>query len=176
MKQVNGEKLLASLGEGVKDIRGRITPDAPMDRVTWFRAGGLAELMFQPHDEEDLIAFLKDSDLLLQEVKARRAAIHKLLTTTTELSNELIALVRENKASLAPALAQVRQTIELLNRNKVNLTKTIAGLGTYATELGDAVGSGPFFSAYVPNISNPLTLPFFPKMVDQILSGKGNTP
>jgi len=59
MKQVNGEKLLASLGEGVKDIRGRLTPDAPMDRVTWFRAGGLAELMFQPHDEEDLIAFLK---------------------------------------------------------------------------------------------------------------------
>ncbi|TCL74991.1 UDP-N-acetylmuramate dehydrogenase [Rhizobium sp. BK251] len=59
MKQVNGEKLLASLGEGVKDIRGRLTPDAPMDRVTWFRAGGLAELMFQPHDVEDLVAFLK---------------------------------------------------------------------------------------------------------------------
>jgi UDP-N-acetylmuramate dehydrogenase len=59
MKQVNGEKLLASLGEGVKDIRGRLTPDAPMDRVTWFRAGGLAELMFQPHDADDLIAFLK---------------------------------------------------------------------------------------------------------------------
>ncbi len=30
-----------------------------MDRVTWFRAGGLAELMFQPHDVDDLIAFLK---------------------------------------------------------------------------------------------------------------------
>src|ERR1700754_1542248 len=59
MKQVNGEKLLASLGEGVKDIRGRLTPDAPMDRVTWFRAGGLAELMFQPHDVEDFAAFLK---------------------------------------------------------------------------------------------------------------------
>jgi UDP-N-acetylmuramate dehydrogenase len=59
MKQVNGEKLLASLGEGIKDIRGRLTPDAPMDRVTWFRAGGLAELMFQPHDTDDLITFLK---------------------------------------------------------------------------------------------------------------------
>ena len=59
MKQVNGEKLLASLGDGVKEIRGRLTPDAPMDRVTWFRAGGLAELMFQPHDTDDLIAFLK---------------------------------------------------------------------------------------------------------------------
>ena len=59
MKQVNGEKLLASLGDSVKDIRGRLTPDAPMDRVTWFRAGGLAELMFQPHDTDDLIDFLK---------------------------------------------------------------------------------------------------------------------
>jgi UDP-N-acetylmuramate dehydrogenase len=30
-----------------------------MDRVTWFRAGGLAELMFQPHDVDDLSSFLK---------------------------------------------------------------------------------------------------------------------
>jgi UDP-N-acetylmuramate dehydrogenase len=59
MKQVNGERLLASLGEGVKDIRGRLTPDAPMDKVTWFQAGGLAELMFQPHDVDDLATFLK---------------------------------------------------------------------------------------------------------------------
>ena len=59
MKQVDGEKLLASLGEGIKEVRGRLTPDAPMDRVTWFRAGGLAELMFHPHDTEDLATFLK---------------------------------------------------------------------------------------------------------------------
>ncbi|MCP8893816.1 UDP-N-acetylmuramate dehydrogenase [Shinella daejeonensis] len=59
MKRVDGAKLLEALGDGVKDIRGRLTPDAPMDRVTWFRAGGLAELMFQPHDVDDLTAFLK---------------------------------------------------------------------------------------------------------------------
>jgi UDP-N-acetylmuramate dehydrogenase len=59
MKQVNGEKLLSSLGDSVKDLRGRLTPDAPMDKVTWFQAGGLAELMFQPHDVDDLVTFLK---------------------------------------------------------------------------------------------------------------------
>lgn len=59
MRQVDGQKLLDSLGEGVSAIRGRLTPNAPMDRVTWFRAGGLAELMFQPHDADDLAAFLK---------------------------------------------------------------------------------------------------------------------
>ena len=59
MKQVDGQKLLASFGEGIKDVRGRLTPDAPMDRVTWFRAGGLAELIFHPHDVEDLVTFLR---------------------------------------------------------------------------------------------------------------------
>lgn len=59
MKQVDGVRLLESLGDGVKDLRGRLSPDSPMDRVTWFRAGGLAELMFQPHDVDDLVTFLK---------------------------------------------------------------------------------------------------------------------
>ena len=59
MKQVDGEKLLASLGPEVENLKGRLTPNAPMDRVTWFQAGGLAELMFQPHDVEDLVTFLK---------------------------------------------------------------------------------------------------------------------
>lgn len=39
--------------------RGRLTPDAAMDRITWFRAGGNAALLFQPADEEDLAAFLR---------------------------------------------------------------------------------------------------------------------
>ena len=30
-----------------------------MDKITWFRAGGPAEALFQPADEEDLAAFLK---------------------------------------------------------------------------------------------------------------------
>lgn len=59
MKQVDGEKMLAGFGDAMRDVRGRLTPDSPMDRVTWFRAGGLAELMFQPHDTDDLATFLK---------------------------------------------------------------------------------------------------------------------
>ena len=54
-----GEALLARLGDTLRDIRGRITPNAEMDKITWFRAGGLAEALFQPADEADLAAFLK---------------------------------------------------------------------------------------------------------------------
>ena len=54
-----GETLLASLGDGLSGLRGRITPNAEMDKITWFRAGGLADALYQPADEEDLAAFLK---------------------------------------------------------------------------------------------------------------------
>jgi UDP-N-acetylmuramate dehydrogenase len=54
-----GDALLASLGDRLSGIRGRITPDAEMDKITWFRAGGVADALFQPADEEDLAAFLK---------------------------------------------------------------------------------------------------------------------
>ncbi|WP_353645446.1 UDP-N-acetylmuramate dehydrogenase [Mesorhizobium sp. WSM2239] len=53
------EALLAGLGDRLAGIRGRITPNAEMDKITWFRAGGIADALFQPADEEDLAAFLK---------------------------------------------------------------------------------------------------------------------
>ena len=54
-----GGDLLARLGDRLAGIRGRITPDAEMDKITCFRAGGPADALFQPADEDDLVAFLK---------------------------------------------------------------------------------------------------------------------
>lgn len=54
-----GAALLERLGDLAGTVRGRLTPDAPMDAITWFRAGGAADLLFQPADEEDLSIFLK---------------------------------------------------------------------------------------------------------------------
>lgn len=39
-------------------VRGRYSADAPLSRVTWFKVGGPAEVMFRPADALDLAAFL----------------------------------------------------------------------------------------------------------------------
>jgi UDP-N-acetylmuramate dehydrogenase len=41
-------------------VRGRLTADAPLAGITWFRVGGAAEVMFRPADADDLAAFLKE--------------------------------------------------------------------------------------------------------------------
>ncbi|MEM7073440.1 MAG: UDP-N-acetylmuramate dehydrogenase [Pseudomonadota bacterium] len=38
--------------------RGTLTPDRPLNTLTWLRVGGPAEYFFQPADEDDLAAFL----------------------------------------------------------------------------------------------------------------------
>lgn len=56
---MSGADLLKRLEGRLDGLRGRVTPNAEMDKITWFRAGGLAEVLFQPADEEDMAAFLK---------------------------------------------------------------------------------------------------------------------
>jgi UDP-N-acetylmuramate dehydrogenase len=40
-------------------VRGRLTANAPVGPMTWFRVGGPAEVLFRPADEADLADFLQ---------------------------------------------------------------------------------------------------------------------
>ncbi|MCR9221402.1 MAG: UDP-N-acetylmuramate dehydrogenase [Alphaproteobacteria bacterium] len=46
--------------ERMPPVRGRLSEAAPLSRVTWFRVGGPAEVLFKPADLDDLRAFLRD--------------------------------------------------------------------------------------------------------------------
>jgi len=39
-------------------VRGRLTANAPIGPLTWFRVGGPAEVLFRPADPADLAEFL----------------------------------------------------------------------------------------------------------------------
>ncbi|KQI69470.1 UDP-N-acetylenolpyruvoylglucosamine reductase [Loktanella sp. 3ANDIMAR09] len=43
-------------------VRGTLTPDRPLDSLTWLRVGGPADVLFQPADADDLADFLRALD------------------------------------------------------------------------------------------------------------------
>lgn len=51
--------LAAELRSALPELRGRLTANAPMADITWFRVGGPAEVLFIPADETDLAYFLR---------------------------------------------------------------------------------------------------------------------
>jgi UDP-N-acetylmuramate dehydrogenase len=43
-------------------VRGKLTPNAPLAPLVWFKSGGKAEWLFEPKDADDLIDFLRELD------------------------------------------------------------------------------------------------------------------
>lgn len=48
-----------SLLEKLPSVRGRYSENAPLGEVGWFRAGGVAEVLYKPADKDDLSDFLR---------------------------------------------------------------------------------------------------------------------
>jgi UDP-N-acetylmuramate dehydrogenase len=42
--------------------RGRLTPNAPLAKLVWFKSGGAADWLFEPEDLDDLLGFLGGLD------------------------------------------------------------------------------------------------------------------
>ena len=88
---------------------------------------------------------------LLGVLVERRQAIVDLLANTSAVSKQLVGLVADNEAELAPTLERLNKVNEVLVRNRDNLAKAIPGAAKYQTTLGEAVSSGFYYTAYVPN-------------------------
>ena len=93
---------------------------------------------------------LNANDLLAVLVE-RRQAIVDLLANTSAVSQQLVGLVEDNEAELAPTLERLNKVNEVLVRNRDNLAKAIPGAAKYQGILSEAVSSGAYYTAYVPN-------------------------
>ena len=51
---------LNNLIEHLPQVRGKLSSAAPISRLTWFRVGGKAEVLFEPADQADLQEFLSN--------------------------------------------------------------------------------------------------------------------
>lgn len=108
--------------------------------------------------DKQVSTLLSSGQSLLKQLNDRQKVITDLLDDAEALSGQLTAVARENEKVLGPSLTQLNKVIDVLNDNKQNLQKAIVGLRGYATNFGDAIGSGPWFDAYIQNLTSPGTL------------------
>jgi phospholipid/cholesterol/gamma-HCH transport system substrate-binding protein len=100
----------------------------------------------------DLATLVSDGSLLLQEIDDRRTAVRSLLSGTVNLSEQITGTIEENRATLNPALVQLRKVVGILTRNQDNLDRAVRVLGPYVTVSADATGSGHWFDGYLQNL------------------------
>lgn len=149
----NSSKSVRASLDGLSRLSATIASRDDKLRQLLARAQGVTDVLASR--DEDLVVFLKEADLVLKEVKARREAIHRLLVTTTELSEQLTALVRENRAELAPALRHLRAVSAVLKKNEQNLDTALPRMAAFVRLFANNLGNGRWFDTYVYNLTNP---------------------
>ncbi|GAB2977551.1 MCE family protein [Nocardioides montaniterrae] len=107
---------------------------------------------------KEITPLLTSGRSLLSELTARQSVVVALLRDGRRLARQLHLVLAQNDGRLGPALDQLDMLLGVLNKNRRNLQDTITGLRGYATAFGDALGSGPWFDAYVQNLTSPGTL------------------
>ncbi len=101
--------------------------------------------------DDDIIALMKDSDVLFRALVARRDAVHELLVSSTRLSKELTALVRQSRADLAPALEHLQNVVAVLNKNEDNLDSSLRLMAPFYRVFTNTLGTGPWFDTWISN-------------------------
>ncbi|GAB4008934.1 MCE family protein [Nocardioides ultimimeridianus] len=100
----------------------------------------------------DLTRLVKDGNVFFAALLQRRQDIASLLVNVRAMATQLDGLVTDNDKTLAPALNGLNRVLGTLQHNKANLGQALRGLSVYVTGLGEVVGSGPFFTAYLQNV------------------------
>jgi phospholipid/cholesterol/gamma-HCH transport system substrate-binding protein len=95
---------------------------------------------------------INDSNLILQTVYQQRVVIHNLLVDTAAVSQQLSGLVRDNRAIIGPALANLEQTLVILQRNQDNLDEAIHLSAPFIRDFTDVLGNGRWFETVLWNL------------------------
>ena len=102
---------------------------------------------------EQINQLMVDGNTLFTALDLRKRALNELVTNIDTLAQQLSGVVQDNEAQLGPALDKLERVSDLLIRNREDIDLGLRRIVPYSTALGEAVASGPWFNAYVVNLS-----------------------
>lgn len=115
------------------------------------RAAGTTDILGRRSDQ--LNQLMVDGNTLFTELDLRRRALSELVANIDELARQLSGVVQDNEAQLGPALDKLERVSDLLIRNRESMDLGLRRIVPFSTALSEAVASGPWFNAYVNNLS-----------------------
>jgi phospholipid/cholesterol/gamma-HCH transport system substrate-binding protein len=104
-------------------------------------------------NKTDLVELMQKSDLVFRELIKRRADVHRLLVASRQLANQLSGLAKDNQKQIGPALRELDTAMDFLNAREKLISDTIKYYAPFASIMINIIGTGPWFDAYVPNIT-----------------------
>ena len=111
---------------------------------------------------QQLNTLILNANDLIGVLDERREAIVELLGQHVGVGAAVVRTGRRQREELAPALEKLNSVTAMLEKNRDNIAKALPGLAKYQITQGEAVSSGYYYNAFVPNLlPAQLLQPFF---------------
>jgi len=96
----------------------------------------------------DLVDLMESTNLVLDEVNSRRAAIERLLRETTSLTDALTRIIDQTDAEMGPSLRKLDLALATLNEEDDQLRGVLEAMAPALRYVANATGNGPFGDLY----------------------------
>uniref|UniRef100_A0A5Q5BH93 Mammalian cell entry n=2 Tax=unclassified Mycobacterium TaxID=2642494 RepID=A0A5Q5BH93_MYCSS len=148
-----------TLGERDAELRNLLSNASKATGVLSQRADEVAKLV-------------ADSNALLAALREQSTALEQISRNLSAFATQLGAFIAENREQMRPALDKLNGVLTIVDNRKERIMLAIKYLNQYTMGLGETVGSGPFFKAYLANLPGQLVQPF----IDAAFSDLGLDP
>lgn len=99
----------------------------------------------------DLVQLMKQSNLVIQELVRRRAAIRDLLQDIASITASINGIMDDNEDALRPILRDLDTVVGVLVSRDKDLRAALHNLAVTARYFANATGDGPFVNLYFPD-------------------------
>jgi phospholipid/cholesterol/gamma-HCH transport system substrate-binding protein len=155
------DTLSATFQNSPKYVRDSLDGLSRLSKIVADRDQRLRELLSRAQSvtgvlasrDQKFVQVVNDGDLVLQTVQQQETVIHDLLLNTTQLSQQLSGLVRDNTSTLKPALDNLHGVTTILKRNQANLQDSLHLLAPFIRDFDNTLGNGRWFDTFVANLN-----------------------
>jgi phospholipid/cholesterol/gamma-HCH transport system substrate-binding protein len=163
--------LTDALHDATPQLRGALDGVTSLSRALNRRDEALESLLAHAKSVTAILAeragqvnkLIVDGNQLFAALDARRAALAELISGIDDVSAQLSGFVADNRKEFGPALDKLNVVLDDLNERRDYISEALKRLPSYATTLGEVVGSGPGFNV---NVFSVLPAPLVATMFD----------
>ncbi|MGA9488744.1 MAG: MCE family protein [Mycobacterium sp.] len=101
---------------------------------------------------DEVVGLVGNTNALLVQLRTQSKALDQISNNLAAVAQQIKGFIAENRKTLKPALDDLNGVLTIVDNRKERVQKALVGLNRYALGLGESVGSGPFFKAYLANL------------------------
>jgi phospholipid/cholesterol/gamma-HCH transport system substrate-binding protein len=122
---------------------------------------------------DELVRLIGDTNALVAQLRTQSAALQHISGNLSAFVRQLSGFISDNRTQLRPALDKLNGVLSIVDNRKDQVFRALSYVIKFALSLGEALASGPFFTAYLSNLlPGQLVQPF----VDAAFSDLGLDP